>query len=115
MVKYCIHNKYFIIGYKYNLVRVKAKINNTQNIECVQNNAPVAGKFYSVSLCFSFFSHNHFVQKPSAASTFAVMSNPHPADLPNGHGLNYKLIHLEQQSKQNHCQDKIETLQQWNV
>lgn len=72
-----------------------------QYVQYVQDNVPVAGEFYSIGLCLSFFSHNHFVQKPSAASTFTIVSNPHPADLPDGHCLNYKLIHLEQQQKQN--------------
>lgn len=47
-----------------------------------------------MGLGLSLLSYNHFIEEPTAASTFAIMSNPHPTDLPEGYCLNYKLIQL---------------------
>lgn len=60
-----------------------------------ETNAPVAGELHSVGFSLSLFSYNHFIEEPAAASSFAIMSNPHPADLPDGCSLDYKLIQLE--------------------
>lgn len=50
-------------------------------------------------LRLAVLSDNHFIQEPAAASTFAIMSNPHPADVPDGYSLNYKLIQLHIQRR----------------
>lgn len=59
--------------------------------------APVARELYGLGLRLSLLSYNHFIKEPAAASTFAIMSNSHPADLPKVYCLNYELIHLERQ------------------
>lgn len=45
-------------------------------------------------LSLAILSYNHFVQKPATASTFAVMSDSHPEDLPESYCLDYELIQL---------------------
>lgn len=62
-------------------------------------NSPVAGERYSLGLSLSLLSNNHFIKEPPAASTSAVMSNPHPANLSEEHCLDYKLIHLTKTRK----------------
>lgn len=69
-------------------------------ILCVKINKPVAGELYSVGFSLSFFSYDHFVKKPAAASAFTVVSNPDSADLPNGYCLDYKLIKLKRQNRE---------------
>lgn len=64
-------------------------------------NAPVAGELYGVGLGLTLLSYNHFIQEPAAASTFAIVSDPHPAHLPDGHCLDYKLIQLQRHTVSN--------------
>lgn len=54
--------------------------------------SPVARKLYSVRLCLSVLPDDHLVQEPAAASALAVVSDPDPADLPDGYSLDHKLI-----------------------
>jgi len=67
----------------------------------METTAPVAGELYSMSLSLSFLSYNHFVKKPATTSTFTVVSNPHPADLPDGYCLDNELIQLEWKNNSN--------------
>lgn len=48
-----------------------------------------------MGLGLSLLSYNHFTEEPAAASTFAIMSNPHSVDLPDRYCFNYKLIQLD--------------------
>lgn len=57
--------------------------------------SPVARKLHSVGLGLSVFSDDHLIKEPAAASAFAIMSNPHPADLADGNSFDYELIQLD--------------------
>lgn len=57
--------------------------------------SPVARKLHSVGLGLSVLSDDHLIQEPAAASAFAVMSNPHPADLADSYSFDYELIQLD--------------------
>lgn len=62
---------------------------------------PVTGKLHIGGLWLALLSDQHFIQEPTTTSTPAVVTNPHPPEVPEWYSLYHKLICLRQSEREN--------------